>query len=237
MANSKSHCSVDYHNFNGDKLDIKAHLVAEGIYSNNPPFAAPPLTQAAYNALVEAHHDKYEAYKNGGKAQKGPYNTARTALIKAMDDTGDYVDLLPGVDDDMILLAGFTPTKTGATKTVVPNPATGVKLTLGVTTEMFSDCDAQPGDNYYGSIMVAGQPLPEDFTISNAGQVITTASKPDPDPEAKAEEKIVFILDLTKKRQKHYTGLTKGVEYYCYYYVVNTAGVSQLSAPVILMCG
>ena len=126
MSNSKPHCSVDYHNFNGDKLDTKAHLVSEGIYSNDPPFTAPPFTQVDFDALVADHHDKWEAYKNGGKAQKGPYNTARTALINAMDKTGDFVDERPGVDDDMILLSGFTPTKTGGTKTLPPNPPTGI---------------------------------------------------------------------------------------------------------------
>ena len=45
MPNSKAHCSVDYHEFNGSDLDIKAHLVAEGIYTNNPPFTVPPVTQ------------------------------------------------------------------------------------------------------------------------------------------------------------------------------------------------
>ena len=236
MGNNKPHCSVDYHNFNGADLDTKAHLVSEGIYSNDPPFTGPPFTQIAFNALVTDHHDKYEAYKNGGAAQKGAYTTARTALITAMDTTGEFVDKLPGVDNDMILLSGFTPTKTGQTKTLPPDPPTGITLTLGVTGEMFSICDAQPGEVFFGSILAAN-PLPDGFAISNAGQVIIPADKPDPNPDAKAEGSIMFILDLNKQRKKHYTGLTKGVDYYNYYFAVNSAGVSQLSGPVVLMCG
>jgi len=240
MSNSKPHCSVDYHNFNGDKMDTKAHLVAEGIYGNDPPFTAPPFTELAFTALIADHHTKWEAYKNGGQAQKGPYLTSRTALVNAMDKTGDFVDERPGVDDDMILLAGFTPTKTGGTKTLPPNPPTGIQLSLGISGEMFSDCDTVTGDAFYGSVLVAGKPLPDGFTINNAGQVIvlhTPEPNPNPNPNPTPETGVALIADLNKQRKKHYTGLTKGVEYYCYYYAINSGGVSQLSGPVILMCG
>lgn len=238
MTTFKPHCSVDYHNFNGTDLDLKAKLVAEGIYTNDPPFTSPPYTQTAFNLLVTDHHDKYDAYKNGGQGQKGAYSTARTSLITAMDKTGDYVDERPGVDNDMILLAGFTPTKTGETKSVIPPPPGGITLSLGITGEMFSICDAITGETFYGSILVAGKPLPENFSINNAGQVIIMGDKTEPTTTVtEVKEGVTFILDLTKQRRKHYRGLTKGVDYYCYYFAVNSAGVSPLSGPVVLMCG
>ena len=237
MPNPKPHCSVDYHYFNGSDLDLKAHLIEDGLYKNDPPFTLPPVKAEDYKVLVEDHHTKYEAYKNGGKAQKGPYQTSRTALITAMDALGNYVDHLPEVDNDMILLAGFTPTQTGGSKTVAPPPPSGITLTLGISGEMFSICDALPGETFYGGILVAGKPLPENFAISKAGQVIIPATKPEGNAEAKAESSVALILDLTKQRKKHYTGLTKGVDYYAYYFAINSAGVSQISGPVILMCG
>lgn len=237
MPNSKAHCSVDYHEFNGSDLDIKAHLVAEGIYTNNPPFTVPPVTQLAYDALVAAHHEKYEAYKNGGKAQKGAYLTARTSLITAMDTLGDYVDKLPGVDEDMILLAGFTPTKTGNSKAVAPPVPTGIELTFGVTGEVFAECAAIAGDIFYGCMMIASKPLPDGFAISNGGQIIIPNDEAASVASAMVSNGIAAIGDLNKKRKKHFTGLTKGVEYYFYFFAVNSAGVSQLSAVQHITCG
>ena len=237
MANTKLHCSVDYHRFNGANLDTKAHLVSTGIYGNAPIFASPPLIKTAFEALVADHHDKYEAYKNGGKAQKGPYAISRTALIKAMDDTGDFVDALPGVDNDMILLAGYTPTKTGETQTVPPPVPTGVLLSLGVTGEMFGECGSITGDVFYGCILIAGQPLPEGFAINNAGQVIIMNNNGGGAGAPGKPSGVMLVLDLNKTRKKHFTGLTKGVEYYVYFFAVNNAGVSQLSQVVVLMCG
>ncbi len=238
MADPKPHCSVDYHKFNGNDLDTKAHLVSEGIYTNNPPFTAPPMPQVDFEVLVTNHHDKYEDYKNGGKAQKGPYQTARTALITAMDTTGDYVDTLPGVDDDMILLAGFTPTKTGESSAVTPGVPDGIELTHGAASgELFAECAAQTGVSYYGCILVAAQTLPGNVTLTASGQIIATGNPvPPPAMAAAAEQVQIVILDVTKGRKKHFTGLVKGVEYFIYFYAGNTAGVSQLSEVKSILC-
>ena len=64
--------------------------------------------------------NKYTAYKNGGKAQKGAYTTARTVLIAALDQNAEYIDGLAGLNTDMILLSGYTPTKTGDSKATTP---------------------------------------------------------------------------------------------------------------------
>src|SRR5688572_6126075 len=116
------HCSVDYHEFNGADLETKGHAVSTGIYDHNPPFVAPPFTKAAFDAKVEAVHNTYEAYKNNlGPVTKGNYLIARANLIADMDTLGQFVDALPGVNEGMILLAGFTPTKTGETSAVIPD--------------------------------------------------------------------------------------------------------------------
>ena len=241
MSSSKPHCGLFYHEFNGADLDTFAHLVAEGIYTNNPPFTAPPLTQLAFNALVDAFHEKYEAYKNGGKAQKGAYTIARTNLIKALDDTADYVDALPAVDDGMIQLAGYTPTKTGDTSAVPPPTPTDVKLSHGASGEIKAECGAITGSITYGCLIIAEKPLPDGFAITNAGQIIISENKPTPPippiPPQQNDEGSLIILDLTKSRKKRFTGLVKGTEYFFYFYAINSAGVSQLSEMKSMVCG
>ena len=63
-------------------------------------------------------------------------------LMVALDNVAAYVDELPAVDEAMITLAGFTPTKTGDSKAVIPgNPEIGsiAKKGKGVLGAMVSD--------------------------------------------------------------------------------------------------
>jgi len=236
MPNFKPHCSVAYHDFNGYDLETFAHSVSTGIYGHAGSFASPPVVQATLDAAIVTLHNTYEAYKNGGKAQKGDYLTARTTLMGYLDTTGNYVDELPGVNDDLIILAGFTPTKTGESQPVVPVTPTGITITRGASGEITTDCKPSPGATYYGAI-VSARPIPAGFGINGNGQVVVlNKNNPEPLMANSSEGGIAVIYDLNKSRKKHFTGLTIGQEYYVYYYAANSAGVSQLSDPVVFTC-
>lgn len=240
MSTSTPHCRVNYHGFNGTDLDTLAHLVAEGIYSTGSPFSTPPITKTVYEELVSVFHEKYEAYKNGGKAQKGPYETARENLIEALDTLVEYVDGLPGLTDAIIETAGFVPAKSGQSATVPPTTPTGVVMEQGASGEIITYSDAQPGDNSYGCFFTSYTPMPEGFGINNAGQIIIVNDKPVPAPppgaDPSADGPRTIIIDLNKSRKKRFSGLIKGVEYFACYWASNTAGVSQLSEVKSFIC-
>ncbi len=232
-----SHCSLSYHESGPNELETFAHSISTGIYGNSGTFASPPVaTKTAFDAVVETYHEKYEAYKNGGKDQKGAYSTARTALIAQLDTTAVYVDELPGVNDDMIQLAGYVPTKKGESQAVTPAVPSVIKITRGVTTQLLPECAAVAGATFYGCICVAGQPLPAGLTMNANGQLVVAPDNSNPNPPAPPKG-VVLIIDVNKARKKKFIDLTKGVDYYFYFYAGNSAGVSALSEVQVLMCG
>lgn len=224
MPTSKQHCSLNYHAFGSTDLDTFAHLVSEGIYSNNPPFTAPPLTQAAFDALVGLHHDKYEAYKNGGAAQKGAYITAKNNLITALDSTADFVDGLSGVNEAMILLAGYTPTKTGDTKAVVPAAPVVEKINRVVKGTLNPVCKTSSGAESYGCLLL-DKPTTDGIIFIDGMLIVNEDFKGE------------FRHIVTKGRSKTFTNLKSGTEYWFFFYATNSAGVSGLGAGLSEVCG
>ena len=228
MTTFKSHCSVDYHEFAGPDLETQGHKVSSGIYGHPVPFASPPFTQTVFDGLVEDVHLTYEAYHNGGVEQKGAYMTARTALIGALDTTGHFVDALPGVNDDMIVLAGFTPTKTGRTDAVVCEAPVITHVDKETTTWLKPLCNAVPGAIFYGCLILEA-PLGENIVFYNGQIIISPVTGPIPVPSN-------VRLVVTKGRLKEIPQLEKGKDYWIYMYAGNSAGISPLSAGVQVMC-
>ena len=224
MATSAPHCKLNYHEFNGADLDTFAHLVADGFYANNPPFTAPPLTEVAFTALADTFHEKYEAYKNGGKAQKGYYTVARTNLITALDDIAHYVDGLAGVDDGMIQLAGYTPTKTGDTKAVVPAAPVIEKIIRVGKGTLNPVCKTSPGADSYGCLIL-DKPTTDGLIFIDGMLIVNDDFKGE------------FRHIVTKGRSKTFTNLKSGTEYWFFFYAINSAGVSGFSAGASEVCG
>jgi hypothetical protein len=231
MSSLKPHCSVDYHEFSGGDLESQGHKVSTGIYGNSGTFTTPPMTKTVFDQLVEDVHNTYEAYIHGGADQKGAYMTARTALITALDTIAKYVDGLSGVNEDMIVLAGFTPTKTGQTKAVVPvapeidinSIDTKTKGWLKLT------CKNVQGAEFYGCIVLE-QPLNDSVSMLFGQVSFSAPSGPGPVP-------FNVRMVVTKGRYKEVPGLTSAREYWVYFYAGNTAGVSPLSNGVSVVCG
>jgi hypothetical protein len=231
MPNPKPHCSVDYHEFNGADLETQGHKVSNGIYGNPGTFASPPMTKTVFDQLVEDVHTTYEAYIHGGADQKGAYMTARSALIAALDSMAKYVDGLTGVNEDMIVLAGFTPTKTGQTKAVVPVAPELDMNTIDTKTKgwLKFSCRHVTGAEFYGCIVLE-QPLSDNVSFIFGQVSLSAPFGPGPVP-------FNVRMVVTKGRYKEVPGLTSGREYWVYFYAGNSAGVSPLSNGVSIICG
>lgn len=236
------HCSLDYHQFGVLKLETFADGVRKGIYDNDPPFTAPPLTAIQFDALIEAYHHKYDDYKNGGKLQKPFFTAAKAALMKGLDDTAAFVDTRPGVNDDMIRMGGYNPTKTVDSEAQIPAQPAGAIITRGGAGEMFAEVPKIDGAEYYGCIVLAG-PLPGDVVLNASGQFVAThQNNPDPNPNPNPDPEpvpgtVVAVVDVNKSRKKRFIGLKTGVVYYFYFYAANATGVSLLSEVRNLSCG
>ena len=228
MATVTPHCSLSYHQFNPTDLENFGHHVSTGIYTSTPPFSSPPYTQVVFDGFVSAFHDTYIAYKNGGADQKGAYMTAHTNLMEALDATAHYVDELPGVNEDMITRAGYTPTKTGDTKAVVPATPEVEKIDRPAKGTLEPSCKAVHGAEYYGCIILE-HPWGDGMGFM-AGQIGIEIPTPIPSLPA-------IRIIVTKGRKKTAAMLTSGKEYGVYFYAGNSAGVSALSGGVSIICG
>ena len=236
---STPHCSLDYHRFGVLKLETFADKVRKGIYENDPPFTTPPLTAIQFDTLIENYHHKYDDYKNGGILKKSFFMAAKAALIKGLDDTATFVDTRPGVNEEMILMGGYTPTKTVDSEGQIPAQPAGATITRGGAGEMFAEVPKVAGADYYGCIMAAEEPLPPTVALNASGQLIVMGQKGDDSAKAlqPGDLFVAYIFDLTKSRKKRFIGLKTGTLYYFYFYAANATGVSILSEVRSLTCG
>ena len=219
---SQIHVSLNYHRVELDKLDIFGEGVSQGIFGNTGTFATPPITQTVLDDAVEDYVDTRAAYKNGGRAQKGPFQAAKNVLMGHLDTLADYTDEVANGDENIILLSGFLPTKGGDTPANVP-AAPVVSVKRGESTGIIlAECAAIAGADYYGCVISEGQPL-KDESINGSGYLIFGGVTN------------TIGLVLTKGRKKTLLGNLPGTTYYIYFYAVNAAGVSPLSAAVSIM--
>jgi hypothetical protein len=222
----KSQCSRSYHDKAADVIDVFAIGVKTGVYTHNPPFVAPPMTEPQFDAFIQTYMTKRSDYVQGGLAQKGAFQAAKAALLDALDQFAEYVDEIADGDANVITDAGFVPTDVTKTPAVKPGQSV-VSVKRGIGGELFASCAKVTGVTYYGCIMVAGQPLPEGAYLTPEGKLIF---------EAIAGPMPGLVFDLTRQREKQFSGLTHDVTYYFYFYLVNTAGVGPLSEVVSIIC-
>lgn len=230
---AKIRCKLSYHELTGDPLNTFAVGVDNGIYSHNPPFITPPVTQAAYQALITAFVNEHAAYE-GHTATKAEMEEKRLDLMTGLDTQSNYVNTVANGDAAVIELAGFLATKGSGNKKNKPGQPTGVELNRGISRELVSNCPVVENAEAYGAILVAGNPLPPGIVITDGGQIIYDGnSSPMPGPmPGPTPGSIVFIMDLTKGRKKKFSNLQIGTTYYIYYWAANSAGVSVLSEGV-----
>ncbi len=229
----KVHCSRAYRKTAASKLKTFADGIAAGYYANNPPFTILPETLAVFLALVTDYDTKLSAYDNGGETQRGPFLVSKTALISVLDLIAIETDKVADGNTDLIILAGFTPTKIPG-ESVKPGQ-TVVTVKRGIAGELIATCEKLVGAKHYGCIMTEGALLPEWVVIDANGRIVLETNNPMAGPTPGPTPTSVQ-LDFTEQREKHFLNLTHDVTYYFYYYAVNAKGVGPLSEVVSMVC-
>ncbi len=142
------------------------------------------------------------------------------------------------MDNADIEECGLRPRDTTPTDKPAPDTPADIQVKRGGSGELLPECGKVEFAESYGCIMMAGIPLPAFITLTPAGQlvVLNESGSPGPGPGSGVPGQVLIAVDLTKKRKKKFTGLTPGVDYYFYFYTLNAAGASPLSAPVVMKC-
>ena len=228
----KTRVSRDFHNMSYELFIALCIAVAIGIETNSKQFDytkpdKPPYTKAEFQAFIEDFTATHSAYKQGGRAQQPAAKKAYKMMILVMDKFAEYVDLIADGDEDTIILSGFN---VAYANTPIPKPAApGTPLVTAVranvTGEIEAECDSFGRESKYICIVSEKEPLNADTTYSPDGKLFIPPGN---------TNRIFFILDIHRK--KKITGLKRGVDYWIYFIVSNSAGTSPLSDGFQIMC-
>ena len=220
--------SRSYHQLGFTAISGFAGGVQVGLRSS-PKFFDPlkvPVEDAAMGVLIENQMSTYSAYHHGGDFQKPAFEAAQAALIAGIDENAIFVEGVAVGDASIIKASGFNATEVGNTPTPGPEGKPIVTAKRGeYSGDINSECSMYPDSPQYGCIVSVGKPLDVGVIITNDGNLIIPASQTN-----------IIMINLTSQRRKSFTGLTPKVDYWFYYFVVNTNGVSALSDGVMVGC-
>ena len=226
-------CGSEYRRMSGLHLPGFGTGVMNGVWDHPLMFDPTsltlpiPSTKAEFLALINAAQGSYATYDAGGKAQKSDYVTDSTNLIALLDKYAIYVNKVADGNAVIIVTSGFTAIHSEpATKATTPGQPINVTILNGdVSGSLISETETFGPNHHYGCIVCESHPLPDVLQILPTGILVMPAN-------------LTFRIfhNFTNSRKKVFTGLTKGVEYYFYYYVFNSAGVGVLSVVVSKMC-
>ncbi len=222
---AKSTCSLEYHTESFDTLAETATGVKNGWFNNTGIFTATtPVTQTVFEGHIATYVLKYNAYKRGGDDQKGPFLLAKGDVLGDMDLFNGAVDTRANGNEDIIILGGFIPTKVTRSASSVPGVPV-VTIGRGEASRMLvAECKVVPGAEFYGTLLTTKE-LTDTAIVE--GQLVI----------APTEAAYIIRIDINKQRKKQFNALTKGTEYFAYFFAGNTAGVSQLSNVQGTICG
>ena len=226
MAIYKIRCKLTFHNLKFDDINDFAVGVADGVYGNPTTFIAPTITEPIFRGLITEFGNKKGSYESGN-VPRTVFITAKDNLMAALDTIADYVDSEAKGNANTVTLGGYEATKGNASKVNPPSQPTGLIIKRGINGELLAECTKMDKVVYYGALLTADNPLPDNIGINAAGQVVVTGNNTisaGPTPGS-----TYFILDFNKARKKKFTDLTKGRMYYIYFYAANAGGVSPLS--------
>ena len=226
-------CGSEYRHMSGVHLPGFGVGVMNGVFEHplifDPASTTLPIpsTKVLFLQYINAAQSSYSEYDKGGSAQKPAYNTDSANLIALVDKFAVYVNKVADGNPGIITIAGFTAIHSlPATKATIPGQPLSVSVfNSSVSGSLDVECETFGTNNHYGCIVCEGHTLPEGLQILPTGILVMPAN-------------ITFRIfhNFTQGRKKEFTGLTKGVEYYFYYYVINAAGVGALSVVVSKMC-
>ena len=232
-------CLLSYKKLKIADLPIFAQGVKDGVYNNDSVFLTPPITEVNFQKLIDEYIAKRGSYVNGGSAQEPAWNVARQQLIDGLDTTANYVNIVAAGDENIIILAGYVPSKSTSTSVPKPSKITGVEMVRSdVSGSISAYCKKQTGVNTYICVLTEGAPLPEGFTVSAAGQLVYTNVE-----GASALATVVaasslsaVYVDLNQSRYKEFQDLAPLKTYYCKFIGINAGGVGPMSNATSIVC-
>ena len=226
------HASLDFHEMSFDDCYTLAGKTRIGIRDNPKYFdylktPKPPLTDIEFAALIDDAFNTHNIYTEGGRAQKPEFVKSYNRLKAGMDKIAGYVNLIAVGDEGIIVLSGLNVANslTRAGKQTYPGTPYVSAVRAEASGEIDSECDVFGRGAIYGCIVSEDKPLDPATTITGKGQLCIPTGQ---------TNKIIHVVDVHRK--KKITGLTKGKNYWIYYYVANVIGVSQLSVGFEIMC-
>ena len=89
---------------------------------NVPAFAAAPITTAAMTALQTDFVQKLAAARNGGRVEIAEKNVSRTALIAALRQNANFVQMIADTDMPLLLSSGYKAVSTNRTSGPLTKP-------------------------------------------------------------------------------------------------------------------
>lgn len=220
-------CSREYHK--GTIIEVQDLIteVSTGILAYPLKFPNTPFTKVESDAVVSEFISCKNAFHNGGKAQEPAWNKAFADGIEFLDKTAEFVDGVAKGDADTITLSGHKPIHVhGRVPAQIPGEVLVITHIKESSRGQIIVESELMGDNvHYGCIMVQGMALPAGFSIDDKGLIIF--------PPCTAK----IYHSVSNQKRKSFDGLVTGVDYYIYFYVVNSAGAGHLSTALVINCG
>ncbi len=218
-------CSRAYRKTPLGELGTFAARQIAGIFGNATVFVAPPITQPAFQTLIDNYTTDWGLF-NAGTLARASFNISETALMVALDDLADYVDGIAAGNSEIVALSGFYPISDTKNKRPEPEAAV-VELSQGTVGVIESKCKKVENADYYIAI-ITSRPF-SSITINGDGMVLFG-----PDPEGSPDR--FASVCVNKSRNKRFSGLVSDRRYYVYYIVGNSSGLSEISEVKSVLC-
>ena len=222
----------DYHEMSWEEFVELVNAVRNGISSHPVDFdytktPKPPYTDVEFEAFISDAVGTHTIYKQGGRAQKPAADKAYKTLMGVVDEFADYVDEVANGDEGKIVISGFNVAygSTPGQKQTEPSTPDVNAVHGEASGEIDSETDSFGRDAKYTCIISEEKPLDTNTTLTTDGKLLIPPGY---------TNRIFVIVDIHRK--KKITGLKRGTDYWIYYIVSNTAGVSPLSAGFQIMC-
>ena len=214
----------DYHKFTKPHFNNFLTDVDNGIYGHTAEFATPSITKAIYEGYVKSYRDTNLAFETGGRAFKPAYEIATTTMMEGLDNLRLYLLGLPNLTYNLIVLSGYHPNKQSKSNSVIPNQPILKTVTRPGGPILIFEFNPVDGAEYYGTILVEGGTLPEDFIFNHGILDLPTGIKGR------------ILHNFNASRNSTFSGLKLNTLYTVYGYCGNSAGVSILSEGIPVTC-
>jgi len=215
-----------------DQLSTTADNLLQSIYVKNLATfkITKPITQIAFQALIDGFVNQRLEYKQGGLSNKKDYDTSHINLLNGVLSFVPYVDDIADGDEIILKLSTlpYTGTPNNAKELILAGTvAEGVKGTPGSLGKIVTTCGVFGKNVHFFAVVSQGTPLPEGTTISNHCQLSFPIGAIVPP----------LTINFDGKRIKTFSNLIPKTDYFITYFMSFGGVVSGLSIPGKQTCG